>query len=300
MAPRPVLLVDTYSLFFRAYHALPAMNTASGEPTSALYGFSVALIKELREQRPSALAFAVDAPKRTFRHERFDGYKAQREAVPSPLVAQFGRLSELLAALEVPVFCCPGFEADDVVATVAQRLREQGQPVLILTGDRDLLQLAHGGVEVMFLGARGQKPVRYDAARVEERFEVTPEQLPVWIALVGDTSDNLPGVPGVGPRTAARWVRQYGSVAALLEHLSEVQPARLAPELEARREQLALNAELTVLRTDAPIGAGPLAAPVGASALARLRALFNELEFKSLLARLDALGAAPEALPPSG
>lgn len=287
--PAPVLLVDTYSLFFRAYHALPPMNTASGEPTSALYGFSSVLLKELREQRPSALAFAVDAPKRTFRHERYEAYKGTRDAVPSPLVAQFGRLSELLAAFEAPVFCCPGFEADDVLATLAHRLREQGRSALVLTGDRDLLQLAHGGVEVMFVGARGQKPVRYDAAKVEERFEVPPHELPAWIALVGDNSDNLPGVPGVGPRTAAKWIRQYGSVTALLEHITEVQPARLVPELAARREQVALNAELTVLRIDAPIGDGALAAGLSPSAIDKLRALFMELEFKSLLARLDVL-----------
>lgn len=291
----PVLIVDTYALFFRAYHALPPMNTASGEPTSALYGFSSVLLKELREQRPRALAFAVDAPKRTFRHERYDGYKAQRDAVPSPLAAQFGRLSELLAAFEVPVFCCPGFEADDVLATLAHRLREQGQPVLVLTGDRDLLQLAHGGVEVMFVGARGQKPVRYDAARVEERFEVTPRELPAWIALVGDNSDNLPGVPGVGPRTAAKWIRQYGSVSGLLERLDEVQPARLVPELAARREQLALNAELTPLRIDAPIGDGALAAAITPQAVMKLRALFTELEFKSLLARLELLASSAAA-----
>jgi DNA polymerase I len=291
MATAPVLIVDTYSLFFRAYHALPPMSTASGEPTSALYGFSSVLLKELREQRPSALAFAVDAPKRTFRHERYAAYKGTRDAVPSPLVAQLGRLPDLLAAFDVPVFCCPGFEADDVLATLAHRLREQGRPVLVLTGDRDLLQLAHGGVEVMFVGARGQKPVRYDAAKVEERFEVSPEQLPAWIALVGDNSDNLPGVPGVGPRTAAKWVRQYGSVPALLEQLGDVQPARLAPEIAARREQLLLNAELTVLRVDAPIGDGALAAALSSAALGKLRELFTALEFKSLLARLELLAS---------
>lgn len=293
--PAPVLIVDTYSLFFRAYHALPPMNTASGEPTSALYGFSSVLLKELREQRPAALAFAVDAPKRTFRHERYAAYKGTRDAVPSPLVAQFGRLSELLAAFEVPVFCCPGFEADDVLATLAHRLREQGQPVLVLTGDRDLLQLAHGGVEVMFVGARGQKPVRYDSAKVEERFEVTPRELPAWIALVGDNSDNLPGVPGVGPRTAAKWIRQHGSIDGLLQHIDELQPARLVPELGARREQLLLNAELTVLRIDAPIGDGAPAAPLSLAALAKLRALFTELEFKSLLGRLDVLASSTAA-----
>ena len=285
----PTLLVDAYSLFFRAYHALPAMSTASGEPTSALYGFSVALLKELRERRPAALAFAVDAPKRTFRHERFADYKAQREALPNPLVAQLGRLPALLGAFEVPVFCAPGFEADDVLATLAERLRARGEPVLILSGDRDLLQLAHGGVRVLFLGARGQKPVVYDEAAVETRFFVPPTALPALMALIGDDSDNLPGVPGVGPRTAAKWIHEFGSVEGLLARLDEVQPSRLRAELAARREQLRTNAELTPLRTDVPLEDGALAAPLTSGALGRLRALFEELEFKSLLARVDAL-----------
>lgn len=291
-APAPTLLVDTYSVFFRAYHALPAMNTASGEPTSALYGFSTVLLKELRERRPTELAFAVDAPKRTFRHERYTAYKGRRDAVPSPLVVQLGRLPELLAAFEVPVFCAPGYEADDVLATLAERLRAEGRPTLILSGDRDLLQLAHGGIEVLFIGGRGQKATLYDAARVQERFAVPPTALAEWIALVGDDSDNLPGVPGVGPRTASRWVQQFGSVRALLEHLDQVEPPRLRAELAARRDQLLLNAELTPLRTDVPLGEGPLSAPLSRAALERLRALFEELEFKSLLPRVDALATA--------
>jgi DNA polymerase-1 len=287
----PPLLVDTYSLFFRAHHALPPMNTASGRPTSALYGFCTALLKELRERRPSALAFAVDAPVATFRHQAYEGYKATRERAPDALREQFGPLRELLAAFGVPVFEVPGFEADDILATLAAELRQAGAPALVLSGDRDLLQLAHGGVQVLFLGARGQPGRVYDEPAVAARFSVSARQLPAWAALVGDTSDNLPGTPGVGARTAARWVQAYGSISNLLAHLPELSPARLRPVIEAHAEQLRQNERLATLRTDVPLGAAPHIAPLLPEALEALREVFRRLEFKSLEARLAALGA---------
>jgi DNA polymerase-1 len=291
-AVRPALLVDTYSLFFRAHHALPPMNTASGKPTSALYGFCTALLKELREQRPRALAFAVDAPHATFRHEAYAGYKAQRERVPDALREQFGPLRELLAAFAVPVFEVRGFEADDVLATLASELRAAALPALVLSGDRDLLQLAHGGTQVLFLGARGQPARLYDEAGVEARFSVPAPQLPAWMALVGDTSDNLPGTPGVGARTAAKWVREHGSIANLLARVDELEPARLRVVVAAHAEQLRQNERLATLRMDVPLGPAPHVAALQPEALTELRQVFRRLEFKSLEARLDALAAS--------
>ena len=290
----PALLVDTYSLFFRAHHALPPMNTASGRPTSALYGFCTALLKELRERRPSALAFAVDAPVRTFRHEAYAGYKAQRERAPDALCQQFAPLRELLAAFGVPMFEVPGFEADDVLATLAAELRAAALPTLVLSGDRDLLQVAHGSVQVLFLGARGQPGRVYDEAAVQERFSVSARQLPSWAALVGDTSDNLPGTPGVGARTAAKWVQQHGSIPGVLEHLAELSPARLRPVIEAHAEQLLQNERLATLRIDVPLGGTPHVGPLERPAIEDLRHLFREFEFKSLEPRLDALAEALE------
>lgn len=283
------LLIDAYSLFFRAYHALPAMNTRSGVPTSALYGFSAVLLKELREQRPRGVAFALDAPQRTFRHEQYAEYKGKRDAVPSALVAQFSRLRELIDAFGVPRFEVPGFEADDILATLAHGLRQRGEAALILSGDRDLLQLAHGGVRVLFVGARGQKPVAYDAAGVLQRFGVPPERLPQLAALVGDASDNLPGTPGVGPSTAAKWLVAYGSIDRLLAHTEEVTPVRLREGLAAHAAQIRRNHELATLRADVPLPAGPGWGSLSPEGLARVREFFVELEFKSLLPRLDAL-----------
>lgn len=283
------VLFDTFSLVFRAYHALPPMNTSAGAPTSALYGFSALLLKILKERTPAALAFALDSPKRTFRRERYPAYKAQRETVPSPLGVQLGRLQQLLSSLQVPVVCAPGFEADDVLATLARGLRDRWSGILIVTGDRDLLQLVDERTRVLFVGARAQKPTLFDVAQVEERFEVAPEQLPSWAALVGDTSDNLPGVPGIGPRTAAKLVRQFGSISELLQRLSEVQPERVRDALRCHAEQLGLNEELARLRCDVPLTPGPLAGALTESGRETLRAAFVELEFKSLVPRLDAL-----------
>lgn len=293
MTARPLaLLVDTYSLFFRAHHALPSMNTTSGEPTSALYGFCAALLEELSLRQPIELAFAVDAPQRTFRHDRMPTYKGTRDATPAPLVAQFGRLRQLLEAFGTPVFEVPGVEADDVLATLAARLSGEPREVLVMSGDRDLFQTTGGNVGVLFLGARGQKPTVIDESKVLERYLVPPARLPAWVALVGDTSDNLPSVPGIGPRTASKWIQRFGTVAELLAGAEGLEPARLRDALLAHREQVLATEAMATLRRDVPLGTGPECLPVSAAAVLRLRSLFEELEFKSLVPRLAALNAA--------
>jgi DNA polymerase-1 len=297
----PALLVDTYSLFFRAHHALPPMNTQSGAPTSALYGFSVALLKELRERQPHGIAFALDAPAKTFRHAEYPEYKGRRDAIASDLLAQFVPLRELIDAFGVPRFEVRGFEADDILATLAHALRARGEAVVIMSGDRDLLQLAYGGVQVLFVGARGQKPVLYDEAAVLERFGVPPQRLPDFAAFVGDSSDNLPGVPGVGPTTAAKWVQAYGGVPNVLAHAAELAPARLRSIVAERAEQIERNLRLATLRTDVPLPSGPPLGQLSSAGLGRVREMFATLEFKSLLPRLDALATpgSPAPGPPS-
>jgi DNA polymerase-1 len=283
------VLFDTLSIFFRAHHALPPMNTSSGEPTSALYGFASLFLKVVREHDPVALAFAVDAPQKTFRHEQYREYKATRVAVSEVALLQLARLDQLFRCLELPVYRVPGFEADDVLATLARRLREKEAPALVVSGDRDLLQLARGTVKVLFTGARGKDAVVYDDAKVTERFAVRAEQLPSFSALVGDPSDNLPGVRGVGPRTAAQLVRKFGDVPTLLDRIDEVSPDSLRSAIAASRDQLRLNEELARLRDDVPLGDGPIASPLGLGAIERVGRWFEELEFKSLAARLAAI-----------
>ena len=286
---KPVLLLDTHSLVFRAFHGLPQMNTTTGEPTNAVYGFSVLLLKLLREEKPLGFAFALDSPKPTFRRERYAEYKAGRAKAPDALRHQLDRTRQLIEATGAPAFCEPGFEADDVLATLARELREQATPVLVVSGDRDILQCARDTTRVMFVGARGKKPTLFDEAAVRERFGVAPVDLPSRTALLGDSSDNLPSVPGVGEKTATRLLERFANVRALLDHVGEVTPDRLRDAIESHRAQILETEDLARLRDEVPLPAGPRYAALGPESLARLRTLFEELEFTSLRERLEKL-----------
>lgn len=291
MSAPPALLLDTFSLFFRAFFALPPMSTSRGEPTSALYGLSALLLKLLREHPGAELCFAVDTGRPTFRHREFLPYKGERAPAPTPLVEQLRRLDELLERMGGVVLGSPGFEADDVLATVAASLRAEGRPTRVVSGDKDLLQLAFGSVRVEFVGRRGKDAITYDEAGVLERFGVPPWRLPSYVALVGDSSDNLPSVPGIGPATAKKLLEQRESVTELLSAAAEL-PPRIAQLLRAHADQVLQTEQLARLRVDAPLPQPPHLASPGVSHLLALRRWFEELEFKSLLPRLDKLLAA--------
>jgi DNA polymerase-1 len=294
-APHDAALFDTFSLVFRAYHALPPLSNARGEPTSALYGFCGLVLKVLREQRPRRLSFAVDAPARTFRAERYPAYKAGRPSTPSDLSRQLARLPELLEAFGAPVFGAPGFEADDVLATLAERMSAEQERALLVSGDRDLFQLVRATTQVLFVGRRGEPPVLIDENAIAVRYGLLPSELPSYMALVGDGSDNLIGVPGIGPRTATKLIRAHGSVSGLLDALESLSPPKLRETLVEHAERARLNEELARLRTDVPLGNGPWSAPLTEESREKLRRLFAELEFKSLLPRLEALVLSADA-----
>jgi DNA polymerase-1 len=287
-----VLLLDTHSLFFRAFFALPPMTTAAGRPTSALYGFSVMVLKLLREERPAGVALALDGPAATFRHLESPTYKAHRPPLADSLRQQLAVLPELLDALGAPCFTAPGFEADDVLATLARELATDQHPVRIVTGDRDLFQVVRDGVDVLFVGARGQKATLYDHQAVARRYGLSPEQLPSRTALVGDTADNLPKVPGVGERTAEALVRRFGDAQTLLARLDDVTPTALRESLAHASTQILHTERLARLRNDVPLPETARFGAVGVAALSRMRDLFITLEFKSLLARVDRLATA--------
>jgi DNA polymerase-1 len=284
-----VLLLDVFSLAYRAFFAVPPMTTTRGEPTGALYGLSALLLKLLRERRPKGFGAALDAPAATFRHAAFAGYKASRPRAPTPLGRQLQRLPALLDAFGAPTFTAPGFEADDVLATLARQLAAAGEELLIVTGDLDALQCATGRTRVHVVGRGAAAGRTYDEAAVWARFGVAPAELPDWKALVGDVTDEIPGVPGVGSRRAAQLVRRFEGVEGLLARTDEIEQAPLRAAIVARADDLRLWRDLARLRDDVPLAAGPGFAPFDAAAMARTRALFDELEFRSLLPRLDAL-----------
>ena len=286
-----ILLLDGYSLFFRAFHALPEMTTSSGQPTNALYGFSALLLKLLREERPTAVALARDLPGKTFRHEQYEDYKAGRPRLAPALVSQLELFEPLVEAFGFPCFGAPGFEADDVLATLATRCAAKGAPVVIVSGDRDLLQLVDGSTEVLFVGQRGKAPIRYDRVAVEARFGIPPERLPAYMALVGDGSDNIPKVKGIGAAKASALIGRFGTISELIEGLDSIEP-RLRALLSSHQAQILQSEWLARLRRDVPL---PDLEPVPFTGAARERTqeLFEAWEFKSLLPRLAALTLPP-------
>ncbi len=287
-----VLLIDTYSLFFRAFFALPVMTTRAGQPTQALYGLSSLLLKLLREEQPEGVAFALDRAGPTFRHAAFPEYKGTRAPLPSPLAQQLVTLERLLDALAFPRFSAAGFEADDVIATLAEALIADGREVLIASGDRDLLQLVGPHSAVLFLGRRGKPAERYDEGAVRARFGIPAERLPVYAALVGDNSDNVPKVKGIGPVAASKLAAEFADVETMLREAERIEPEKLRAQVRAHAEQLRASEQLVRLRRDVPLPPGPHAAPLAPEAAAQTRALFEDLEFQSLLPRLDKLVGA--------
>lgn len=281
----PALLLDVHSLVHRAHHALPPMNTAAGEPTAALYGFAGLLVKLLRERAPSGLGLALDAGAR--RRRAIDpGYKASRRPPPSALAAQLARVRELPALLGAPPLLVAGEEADDVLATAARARVAAGDQVLVVSGDRDLLQIAGPAVSILFVGRRGGAHEEYDPARVTARFGVPPPALPDLRAFLGDPADDLPGLAGVGPRIAARWLARHGDLAGVLAHIDELEPAHLRERVRAAAPRLRQVADLGRLVDDLPLPAGDWLAPWNDDTRARLRAWFEALEFRSLVPRL--------------
>jgi DNA polymerase-1 len=294
-APKPVLLIDGSSWLHRAFNALPALSTKAGEPTGALYGVLNMLRRLLADYRPDCLAVIFDAPGKTFRHEMFVEYKAHRPPLDPELIRQIEPLYACVRALGLPLLQVAGVEADDVIGTLTRQATAKGLPVLIVSGDKDLAQLVDERVRMLDT----MKNVVTDVAGVEQKFGVPPALIVDWLALVGDTSDNIPGVPGVGPVTAAKWLRQYGSLDALVANAAAIS-GKIGDKLRAGLEQLPLSRQLATLDCAVPL---PMAVDDLRPAppdVAALRALYERFEFRSWLRELpsDNRETPTQALPP--
>jgi DNA polymerase I len=294
-----ILLLDGNSLTYRAFFALPTdMATASGQVTNAVFGFTSMLINLLRDHQPDQIAVAFDRPEPTFRHERVPTYKAQREAAPDILRQQMGLVRQVLEALDITMLEKAGVEADDILATLATEARDRGDDVVIVTGDRDTYQLVEDPHVKVLYNRRGVSDyVLYDEAGIAERTGVSPAQYPEYAALRGDPSDNLPGVPGVGEKTAARLITTYGGLDGIFDDVGSQTP-KLRQNLAEHEAQVRQNAEVMVLLRDVELDCDPadlVRRPFDAEAV---RELFNFLEFRTLYERLvEAVGG--DDLPPA-
>jgi len=291
---RLLLLFDGNALVHRGYHALPPLTlTKTGEPVNAVYGFASMVLKVLTELKPTHWAIAFDLKAPTFRHTLFEGYKAQRPKAPQELVNQFKRVRELVNAFRMPIFELEGYEADDVLGSLSRQAADQGLDTIIVTGDADAMQLVSPQVRVLTPQRTFGDTALYDQAAVEQKYGVTPSQIPDLKGLEGDTSDNIPGVPGVGRKTAVKLLQQFGSVEAIYEHLNDVTPEKLRQTLAEHQATARQSRELATIASDTPVSLGLEACQVSAFDRDNVVALFRELEFVSLLPRLNKMQIAP-------
>lgn len=285
-----LVLVDGHAVLHRAYHAFPKnLTTRQGELVNAVYGFSRILLSVLDELAPKYVAVAFDLPVPTFRHKEYVGYQVQRPAMDAELKDQIARVKEVVEALNIPIFAVPGFEADDVIGTLA---KQAACGVIIVTGDKDILQLVRPKVKVYAPGRGMAEPVIYGRQEVKEYLGIYPEQIVDYKALVGDASDNYPGVPGVGPKTAVELLGKYKNLVNLYRHLKELKPL-VAERLTQGKESALLSQRLAKISEKAPIKLDLKACLVHDYNQQRVIDLFNDLEFKSLINKLPGVEKEP-------
>lgn len=293
-----LLLIDGHSIAFRAFFALPVDNfkTTSGQSTNAVYGFTSMLINLLRDEKPTHIAAAFDVSRQTFRAERFPDYKANRSKTPDEFAGQVDITKDVLGAMGIPVMAEPGFEADDIIATLTTQAEALGYRVLVVTGDRDSLQLVTENVTVLYPKKGVSELTRFTPGEVEAKYGLSPSQYPDFAALRGDPSDNLPGVPGVGEKTATKWIVQYGSLEELVTNVDKVK-GKVGDALRANLSSVVLNRELTEMVRDVPLPYTPDQLELAPWDREKIHGLFDDLEFRVLRDRLfDTLSSVePEA-----
>ena len=287
MAQKRLLLIDGHSMAYRAFFALPAENftTAQGQHTNAIYGFATMLISLLKDEKPTHVAVAFDVSRKTFRTEIFPDYKANRAKTPDEFRSQMSYLNDLVKGFGITQFALEGYEADDIIATITKQAEREGAEVLICTGDRDSFQLVTEKTTVLYPKRGVSEMARMTPAAVVEKYGMTPDQYPDFAALRGDPSDNLPSIPGVGEKTAAKWVVEYGSLQELIANVDKV-GGKVGQSLRDNINDVIRNRELTQLIHDAPIEykVDDLSWPGVVEA--DLTKLFEQLEFRTLKDRL--------------
>ncbi|MFA5197413.1 MAG: DNA polymerase I [Patescibacteria group bacterium] len=286
MKKRKFVIIDGHALIHRAYHALPPLTTKQGEVVNAVYGFSVILLNVIKELKPECIAVAMDLPDKTFRHEEYEQYKANRVAAPDDLIQQFDIVREVIEAFDIPIYEKPGFEADDIIGSVAKKLTKDNETsTYIVTGDLDELQLVDKNTLVYTMKRGFTDTVIYDEKMVHERYGLTPEEFVHFKALKGDASDNIPGVAGIGEKTASDLIQTYASLDNLYKNLDKLKPS-VAKKLEDSKEIAYLSLKLSRIVTDIPINVDFKKCATHDFDRNKVFELFRRLEFKSLLSKL--------------
>jgi len=285
-----LMLLDGYGLVYRGYFALPPLTTSKGELVNGVFGFASIMLRGIQDLQPDYLAVSFDLPGPTFRHEQYAEYKATRVRMPDDLRDQFPKVREVVKALRIPVYEQQGYEADDVIGTITKELDANDDlETTIVTVDLDMLQLVTPRVRLMTTRSGVENTVIYDVAKIDERFGLRPDQMIDYKALKGDPTDNIPGVPGVGEKTAAKLIREFGTLDELLARLDDVTPAKLGDKLREHHDQILLGRDLSTIVRDLPIEFDLSAARLRDYDRDTVVRLFREYEFRTLIERLPAM-----------
>ncbi|KKS97952.1 MAG: polymerase I, DNA polymerase I protein [Candidatus Gottesmanbacteria bacterium GW2011_GWA2_43_14] len=293
-----LVVIDGHAILHRAYHALPPLITHDGNVVNAVYGFASMLIRAIQDLKPDYLMVAFDHPKPTFRKKLFKEYQSQRPPMETTLISQIETVKRMVDLMGIPVYGMDGFEADDVIGTIARKAGniktdEEELETVIITGDRDILQLVNNCVKV-YMPVKGLSESKmYGIREVEEKYEIKPQQIPDFKALVGDASDNYPGVSGIGPKTAIDLIKKYGSVEAVYRNLEKI-GGKLEERLSAGKESAVLSKKLAVIVCDVPIEVSIKDAKLPLLDRPAVISFFEKMEFNSLISRLTNRNAGKE------
>jgi len=274
---KKLVLIDGSSYIYRAFYALPPLTSPKGEPTGATYGFIRMISKLMSDLNPEYIAVAFDHPGKTFRHEEFKEYKATRKETPDELKVQMPRIKQILKLWGIPILEIPGYEADDIIATLAKRASEKDFEVIVVTPDKDMLQLVNDRVKVL----NPVNDILFDREEVKKKYGVYPEQFVDYLSMIGDPVDNITGVHGVGPKTAQKLLEKFGSVENIYKSLDELKD-KLKVAFEEAKERIELNKSLIELKKDIKLNIEPENLKKEKADLIKLKELFKELGFKSL------------------
>ena len=285
-----LVIIDGNAILHRAFHAMPPLTTRSGEPINAVYGLVSMFLRIISDLKPDSIAVAFDEKEPTFRHKEFKGYQSQRPPTADELSSQFGKARDFFKAVGVPIYSLPGFEADDVIGTIAEKAKED---VVIVTGDRDILQLINDRIKLYMPVAGLINAKLYDAMAAKERMGVPPDQIPDYKALVGDPSDNYPGVAGIGPKTAEILLEKYGSIDKIYAHLADIEP-KVRQKLEANKDNAKLFHRLATIVRDVPIKVDFDDMEKWKIDNPEVLKLFEEFGFRTLTDRIKKAGKAVE------
>ncbi|HEY6906352.1 MAG TPA: 5'-3' exonuclease H3TH domain-containing protein, partial [Ignavibacteriaceae bacterium] len=281
------VIIDAMALAYKAYFVFinRPLVSSKGEPTSAVFGFLNQLLKILEDTRPDYLSVAFDSKEKTFRHEKYEGYKSSRASMPEDMIPQIGRIKEIIGAMNIPLYIMPGYEADDIIGTAVCEAEMKGLESFVITPDKDFNQLVTDNIKIVRPGKSTEEIVFYDVNKVKTEFGFEPKQMIDYLALIGDTSDDIPGIAGIGPKTAIPLIQQYGSVEEIYKHIDEIDKPALKKKLVEGKDNAFLSKELATIHCKVPIEFDFEQARLTEPDFDKLREIFLQVEFKNLYSR---------------